>query len=109
MAKALTPIEAFLAPLTRLAVRHDCDGQVIWADGPDWRAQEDETDMLDPDEIAFYAEGMLIEGYCLHWQVLADDGSPVLARLFFWQDDAPAIPAPQPGLTLAAEARWPPQ
>ena len=68
MAKALTPIEAFLAPLTRLAVRHDCDGQVIWADGPDWRAQEDETDMLDPDEIAFYAEGMLIEGYCLHWQ-----------------------------------------
>ena len=109
MAKPPTPIETFLAPLARLAVRHDCDGQVIWADGHGWRAQDDDSDLLDPDEIAFHAEGMLMEGFHLHWQVLAEDGIPVLARLFFWQGAAPPVPAPEPGLTLAAEARWPPQ
>ncbi len=109
MVRTLSPIETFLAPLARLAVKHDCDGQVIWADGTDWQAQEDETDMLDPDEIAFYAEGMLMEGFHLHWQVLSEQGTPVLARLFFWQKTPPPMPPLQPGLTLAAEGRWPPQ
>ena len=107
MARSPTPIEAFLAPLSRAAVKHDCEGQVIWAINGDWQALDDEADMLDPEEIAFYAEGMLIEGAHLHWQLLAEDGDPVLARLFFWQDSGPAIPAPEPGLTIASSGTWP--
>ena len=105
MPAAPTPIEAFLAPLARLAVRHDCEGQVIWALQGDWQAQDDEASMLDPDEIAFYAEGLLLDGRCLHWQLLAENGVPVLARLFFWQDAAPPVPPPEPGLAIAAEGR----
>ena len=91
------PFDACLAPLSRLARRHpDMQGQVIWWEDGGWAAQEDDEVLLDAAEIAYYAEGLLAEGFGLHWQALADPESPdnpILTRLFFWQGEAPAEPA----------------
>lgn len=116
MAKALSPIESFLSPLARLAAKKpDIEGEVIWANGPDWDAQDDAAELLDAEEIAFYAEGLLAEGFRLTWQVLAETDAPkepVHARLFFWQADAAAVapppeaPPPEDGLTLVASGTW---
>jgi hypothetical protein len=115
MAKTLSPIESFLAPLAKLAAKNpEIEGEVIWANGTDWDAQDDDAEMLDAEEIAFYAEGLLVEGFHLHWQVLAETEqpkTPVHARLFFWQsggaeNPAPEAPAPEEGLTVVASGTW---
>lgn len=110
MAKAQTPIEIFLAPLARITLKHpDLEGEVIWANGPDWQAQDDTEGLLDAEEIPFYAEGLLMEGFAMQWQVLAEAEAPkdpVHIRLFFWQTGGAAPPAPEPGLCLVASATW---
>ena len=93
-------IETFLAPLARLTTRFpDVEGAVIWGDGEGWQAQDDTTELLDAEEIALYAEGLLAEGFGMIWQAVADSDSPrhpdhVL--LFFWQGHEPN-PPPDPG------------
>lgn len=110
MAKAQTPIEIFLAPLARITLKHpDLEGEVIWADGPAWQAQDDAEGLLDAEEIPFYAEGLLMEGFAMQWQVLAETEAPkdpVHIRLFFWQTGGATPPAPEPGLCLFASATW---
>lgn len=110
MPKALTRIQTFLAPLAKLAARHpDIEAGVIWAKGLQWDAQDDATEMLDAAEITFYAEGLLMEGFHMHWQVLAETtapAEPVHVRLFFWQGDGPALAAPEPDLTQCHAATW---
>lgn len=110
MPKPLTPIQSFLAPLAKLAAKHpDIEAEVIWANGADWDAQDDTTEMLDAEEIAFYAEGLLMEGFHLHWQALAETtapAAPVHVRLFFWQGQGPVTPSPEAGLTNFAAATW---
>ncbi|WP_430465634.1 hypothetical protein [Tabrizicola sp.] len=108
MARTLTPHQAFLAPLTKLALRHpDLEGQAIWWEGGDWQAQDDDEAMIDGEEIAFYAEGLLDEGFGLHWQVLAEveaPKEPVLVRLFLWQSgEAPKVPPADPGWLVMAQ------
>ncbi len=109
MAKTLSPIETFLAPLAKLTARHpDLEGAVIWADGTDWQAQDDAEGLLDAEEIPFYAEGLLLEGFHMQWQSLAGTEAPkdpVHIRLFFWQGDA-TPPPPEPGLVLLASGTW---
>jgi len=110
MVKTLSPIESFLAPLARITLKHpDLEGEVIWADGTDWRAQDDAEGLLDAEEIPFYAEGLLMEGFAMQWQVLAETEAPkepVHIRLFFWQGSSALPPAPEPGLSLFATATW---
>ena len=78
MARYLTPHQIFLAPLAKLALRHPMlEGQAIWWEAGDWQAQDDEEAMIDGEEIAYYAEGLLAEGFGLHWQVLAEADAPV--------------------------------
>ena len=105
MAKILSPIETFLAPLAKLVARHaDLEGEVIWAEADGWQAQDDAEGLLDAEEIPFYAEGLLIEGFHMHWQVLADSDAPnepAQVRLFFWQGDN-TPPAPGSDVTLMA-------
>ena len=84
-----TPHQTSLAPLAKLALRHPLvEGQAIWWEEGDWQAQDDEEAMIDGEEIAYYAEGLLAEGFGLHWQVLAEADAPkepVLVLLFLWQ------------------------
>ena len=110
MVKTPSPIETFLAPLAKVAAKHpDLEGEVIWASGTDWEAQDDAEALLDAEEIPFYAEGLLLEGFQMHWQILAESDAPTVPvhiRLFFWQGDAPAPPAPEAGLSVMQAATW---
>ena len=96
-----TPHQTFLAPLAKLALRHPLvEGQAIWWEDGDWQAQDDEEAMIDGEEIAYYAEGLLAEGFGLKWQVLAEAEAPkdpVLVLLFLWQS-GPEPDFPDPGL-----------
>ena len=108
---------AFLAPLARLAARHPgLEGQVLWAaevqdevqDG--WQVQDDTAEMLDAEEIAFYVEGLLIEGFGLLWQAMAEAGGqpPDHILLMVWQPGTTPPPAPDPaeGWVIAASGHW---
>jgi hypothetical protein len=106
----MTPLEAFLTPLARLAAKHpDVEGAVVWAEGDEWQAQDDTTELLDAEEIAFYAEGLLAEGFSLIWQAYAPvehPKDPDHILLMFWQGTAPPPPGPQEGWVVMAEGRW---
>ncbi|MFC3183142.1 hypothetical protein [Cypionkella sinensis] len=110
MAKSPTPIETFLAPLAKLALKHpEVEAEVIWADGAAWEPQSGTDALLEAEEIPFYAEGLLLEGFQMHYQILAEPDdlkSPAHVRLFFWQDDPPPLPDPEPDLALIASAGW---
>jgi hypothetical protein len=106
MAKALTPIEAFLAPLARIARKHPgIEGMVFWG-GPDgWEATPSEA--LEAEEIAFYAEGLLIDGFMMDWTLVAETGEePGHLRLCFWQEGDPPPPL-SGGWVALATGRWP--
>jgi hypothetical protein len=112
MSVTLTPHQTFLAPLAKLPLRHpDVEGQAIWWEDGAWQAQDDAEAMIDAEEIAFYAEGLLEEGFGLHWQVLAEIESPkepVLVRLFFWQaGDVPAAAPVDDGWLVTSEGKTP--
>ena len=111
MPKSPTPIETFLAPLTKLALKHpEVEAEVIWANGQDWEPQQGTDALLEAEEIPFYAEGLLLEGFQMHYQILADTDAPkdpAHVRLFFWQTATPGLPDPEPELTLIASATWP--
>lgn len=97
-----TPIEAFLAPLARHARKGpDLEGLVFWGGTTGWDAAPSET--LEAEEIAFYAEGLLIDGFRMRWWLLALADSPEVPdhlRLMFWQDDSPAPEAPEGWVAL---------
>jgi hypothetical protein len=106
----MTPLEAFLAPLARLAAKYpDVEGAVVWAEGDDWQAQDDTTEHLDAEEIAFYAEGLLVEGFGLIWQAFAATETPKEPEhvvLMFWQGTAPPPPGPPEGWVVMAQGTW---
>lgn len=110
MAKTLTPMEAFLAPLAKIATKYPAlEGEVIWAAAEDWQAQDDDAEFLDAEEVPYYAEGLLLEGFRLHYQVLAESDTPkepAHIRLFFWQSAPPSLPEPEDGLTVFAADTW---
>lgn len=105
MARPAPALASCLIPLAKIAARAPgAEGQVIWWDAGAWSAQEDEEAMLDAEEVAFYAEGLLSEGFGLHWQALAkpeDPTRPVLIRLFFWQPGEAPPPPEAEGWHLA--------
>lgn len=107
--------QAFLAPLKRLAARNPgIEGQVLWAaeveDG--WQVQDDTADMLDAEEIPFYVEGLLVEGFGLIWQVMAEAGEgrrdPDHVLVMAWEPGTTPPPAPTPaeGWVLLDSGRW---
>lgn len=119
MPKTLSPIESFLAPLAKLAAKHpEMEAEVIWATATGWEPQADAEAMMDAEEAPFYAEGLLMEGFTVTYQVLAEAESPKLPvhiRLFCSQpgtdpgteSGSPTAPPPEDGLTLLATGRWP--
>jgi hypothetical protein len=99
-----TPIEAFLAPLARLARKHpEIEGLVFWGGAEGW--SDSPSAALEAEEIAFYAEGLLIEGFHMDWALVGDAEGPDHLRLCFWQDGPPPLAA-LPGWTLLELGRW---
>lgn len=103
MAKELTPVEAFLAPLAKIARTHrDIEGLVFWG-GEAWGDSPSEA--LEAEEIVFYAEGLLLDGFHMDWALVADGDAPDHLRLCFWQDGGPPPPVAAPW-RVEAEGRW---
>ena len=114
MAKTSDPIDDFLAPLKRLGLKFpDIEAHVLWAEGGAWQAQDEAEEGLEGEEIAYYAEGLLLEGFGLTWFALAPDDNPAAPEhvlLYFREDPAapaPALPGPPEGWQVMAEGRWP--
>ena len=106
-----TPLETFLIPLARLAARYPAvEGAVIWADGEEWAVQDDTTELLDAEEIAFYAEGLLMEGFGMIWQAMADTlrpKEPDHILLMFWQGPtSPPPPTAAEGWVIHSQDAW---
>ncbi len=103
-----TPIEAFLAPLAALArKRPEIEALVFWGDAEGWPQSPSEA--LESEEITFYAEGLLEDGFHLLWTVVALADTPALAdhvRLEFWQDSGPPPPTLPKGWVALEQARW---
>ena len=106
MAGPPSPVQTFLAPLATLALRQpEIEALVFWGDVTGWPAEPSET--LESEEVAFYAEGLLLEGFKLQWQILAAPDTPSTPdhiRLMIWQDGPPP---PAHGWTVLQQARWP--
>ncbi len=103
-----TPIEAFLAPLAQLARTYpEIEGLVFWGTAEGWSATPSEA--LESEEIAFYAEGLLIDGFAMHWSAMALPDSPDLPdhiRLQFWQEGDPE-PGTASGWVSLQSGLWP--
>lgn len=100
------PIDAFLAPLVRIARKlPEIEGLVFWGGGG--RA-DTPAEALEAGEIAFYAEGLLEDGFGMRWWLLSLAESPDLPdhlRLAFWQDDGPAPELPA-GWVVLDSGSW---
>jgi hypothetical protein len=108
MATPVDPIAEWLAPLVRLAGRNpDLSGLVYWAD-PDWPDAPSED--LEAEELAFYLEGLILEGFRVAWQVVASPRDPGVAdHIRLWVQEGDAVPLdlpPPPGPVLDMQ-RWP--
>lgn len=100
-----TPIEAFLAPLVRITRKvPDIEGLVFWGDDQGWSPSP--TEALEAEEVVFYAEGLLLDGFHMDWALLEDgEGLTRDLRLCFWQDGAAPPPSPS-GWTVLETGRW---
>ncbi len=103
MAKEMTLVEAFLQPLAKIARKHrDVEGLVFWG-GDGWDPSPSEA--LEAEEIVFYAEGLLIDGFSMDWVLVAEGDAPDHLRLCFWQDGAPPPPVAAPWRAVE-QGRW---
>jgi hypothetical protein len=100
-----TPIEAFLAPLARITRKHPhIEGLVFWGGAGGWDPTPSEA--LEPEEITFYAEGLLIDGFHMDWSLVVETGEePGHLRLCFWQDGDPPPPLAS-GWRALEQGRW---
>ena len=102
------PIEAFLAPLVRLAHRQpEIEALVFWGGPAGW--SDTAAEEIESEEIGFYCEGLLQDGFHLVWTVVALSVNPIVAdhvRLQFWQDDNPAPAALPFGWVALESATW---
>lgn len=91
----------FLKNLSRQASRHrDLEAAVFWAAGGQWA--DAAGDPLDAEEIAYYAEGLLLEGFGLAWRLVERGGVIGPLHLYGWQGARPALPDLAPGASLVA-------
>jgi len=102
-----TPVEAFLAPLARHARKHpEIEGLVFWGGAEGWDSAPSEA--LEAEEIVFYAEGLLLDGFRMQWTLVALPDlpdAPDHIRLEFWQDETPAPSLPK-GWAVMESACW---
>lgn len=94
--------DSFLAPLQKLTLgQPQIEAHVLWCAKGDW--SDASGDVLEAEEIAFYAEGLLDEGFGAAWQHLVSADGDAHIRLLFWQSGAPVLPDLPQGWSLAAQ------
>lgn len=103
----LTPIQMFLAPLGQLAVRDPLIEALVFWEADGW--PEAPSEALESEEMAFYAEGLLEEGFRMVWRVVAAPDTPQVAdhvRFYVWEDGADAPPAPGSDWPVLDSGTW---
>ena len=99
--KIETAEERFLAPLKKIAARDpEIEVFVFWAEGglyPDLPSEA-----LESEEIAFWLEGLIAEGFALSWQLI---GEGEAAHIRLYASDVAAEP-PSSAAVIAA-GKWP--
>ena len=103
----LTPIEAYLAPLGKLALQDPLIEALVFWEADGWPDAPSEA--LESEEIVFYAEGLLEEGFRMDWRVVASPDAPQAAdhvRLYVWEDGAAAPPAATADWPVLASDTW---
>lgn len=92
-----------------LRTARGAEALAFWAKDGGWIDAMGET--LEHEEIVFYAEGMVMEGLRIAWQVLAEgEGAPAdHLRLYFWQGDRPALPLAPEGMRVIETVEFPAQ
>ncbi len=109
-----TPDQAFVATLSTLSRRHpQIEGLVFWHDpslgGTGW--PDTPSQDLDPEEIPWFVEGLLPEGFAVLWRLISLPATPALPaalHLYLWEDKAPP-PPDEPASRLVLETgQWPP-
>lgn len=102
-----TPIETCLAPLARQAQkRPEIEALVFWGGAQGW--SDTPSEALESEEITFYAEGLMEDGFHLTWIIVAlaeTPAEPDHIRLQVWQDENPPPPLPA-GWVALANGRW---
>ena len=97
----MSEFETILAPLAQIARKtKTVEAYVYWHKDGAWSDAAGES--LDTEEIVFYAEGLLIEGFGLAWDHMSDPGLGDHIRLCFWQGHQPALPDLPSGATRLA-------
>ncbi|MDO8884141.1 MAG: hypothetical protein U0934_09645 [Pseudotabrizicola sp.] len=88
----MSEFETVLAPLAQITRKNKAiEAYVYWHKDGAWSDASGES--LDSEEITFYAEGLLMEGFGLAWDHLSDPDLGDLIRLCFWQGTKPELPA----------------
>ena len=97
-----------LLPLAALIRRHpDVEAQVLWASPDGWEVQDDQDEMMDGEEIPYYAEGLLEEGFGLAWMALGEAAAAEVLLLMVWEPGIvpPEMPVAEDGWKLLAQGR----
>ncbi|RGP36180.1 hypothetical protein [Pseudotabrizicola alkalilacus] len=94
----MTEFETVLEPLARVTRKQKTiEAYAYWLRDGAWSDAAGES--LETEEIVFYAEGLLMEGFQLAWDHVSDPGLGDHIRLCFWQGDRPALPDLPSGAT----------
>lgn len=100
--------DEFVKDLARHASRQrDLEASVFWASGGQWA--DAAGDPLDAEEIGYYAEGLLMEGFGVAWRLAERGGVIGPLQLYCWQGTRPALPELAPGASLLAAAEVQPE
>lgn len=87
----MSDFDEALAPLLAVTRKHKTiEAMVLWHKDGAW--SDGAGDSLETDEIVFYAEGLLMEGFDLAWDHLSDPALGDHIRLCFWQGARPPMP-----------------
>lgn len=74
------------------------EATVHWSKSGQWTDATGET--LENEEIVFYAEGLLMDGFGMAWQLVGSAGKADHLRLYFWQEQAPQLPPAPAGMEI---------
>lgn len=97
----MTERDDFLKDLTRLIRQNPTiEAQVFWSKDGDWSDATGE--LLDAEEVPYYAEGLVMEGFGLCWRLLQSQDRKVELHLYCWQSERPDLPQIPAGLSLSA-------